>query len=167
MRAKQLAGTRTKRSSMPTMTVALPAPTCCMAAEVRPFARRWLCDLRHRDPSRGRRGQCFANAARLALRDDRFTYVEGYATLADGAPYLDHAWVVDSAGQVTDPTWTFVPNRFYFGVPLRTDALDQIAGLNGNRWQPSLHLVDAVCEAADRELLERFDRAEPVAGRPE
>lgn len=40
-------------------------------------------------------GQCFVNAQRLALADDRITYVEGYVGTLDGAhpqALYPHAW---------------------------------------------------------------------------
>lgn len=48
---------------------------------------------------------CYANASNLARTSNgRFSYAEGYA-LKGGRPVL-HAWCVDAAGNVVDPTWS-------------------------------------------------------------
>lgn len=61
--------------------------------------------------------QCFANCQELAMRDSRFTYVEGYALSI--IPVL-HAWL-EIEGHLFDPTWRPVSagsweGREYFGV---------------------------------------------------
>jgi hypothetical protein len=47
-------------------------------------------------------GQCFINAQRLARRRKTLHYVEG---IAEGVLPMAHAWCVDRAGNVYDPTW--------------------------------------------------------------
>lgn len=68
--------------------------------------------------------ECYANAGRKALNDDRYTYVEGYVT-THGIP-IEHAWVVDRAsGRIKDPTLrgnTATVNGYY-GVPFTTEYL--------------------------------------------
>lgn len=61
--------------------------------------------------------QCFANCQEIAILDDRFTYVEGYASSI--IPTL-HAWL-EIEGHLFDPTWRPVSagtwkDREYFGV---------------------------------------------------
>ena len=69
--------------------------------------------------------QCFANCQELALKDDRFTYVEGYGLSM--IPTL-HAWL-EIDGHLFDPTWRPVSagmwkDRQYFGVQFPdTDAI--------------------------------------------
>ncbi len=69
--------------------------------------------------------QCFQNAASLALDHPNLTYCEGWAHL-----YLptEHAWLIDEAGYVLDPTPPWVHEGqacSYFGVALRTTFLER------------------------------------------
>ncbi len=70
-------------------------------------------------------GMCFKNAAMLALQsqgtDNPLYYCEGYA-VADKFPMpWAHAWCVDDAGEIHDPTW---PNGSdYFGIPFTHNGL--------------------------------------------
>jgi len=59
----------------------------------------------------GEMKQCFANAARLALREPTLTYVEGFAH--SGLIPVHHAWTVDLKGRVIDPTWRTRPEDEY------------------------------------------------------
>jgi hypothetical protein len=68
---------------------------------------------------RGQGGQCYSNAAKLALKRPELTYVEGYASHNGRFP-LQHAWVVDFKGWVVDPTWEKPASSQYFGVPFAT-----------------------------------------------
>ena len=61
---------------------------------------------------------CFKNAFNLLTVRDDLTYVEGYAFWF--LPVL-HAWCVDAAGNVVDPTWDDPQDRRYFGVPFDRD----------------------------------------------
>jgi hypothetical protein len=48
-------------------------------------------------------GNCFANCWSVAtLRADLFTYCEGWAS---SVIPIHHAWLIDRAGNVVDPTW--------------------------------------------------------------
>jgi hypothetical protein len=72
-------------------------------------------------------GKCYQMAANAALRDRSLMYVEGKVTVF-GVP-IDHAWVVDDAGVVIDPT---IPDDSraagaeFFGVPIATDYLVEV-----------------------------------------
>lgn len=61
-------------------------------------------------------GMCFQNALHLAHASG-YTYVEGYAT--NYVP-IHHAWCVDFAGNVIDPTWREL-GCSYFGIPFDTE----------------------------------------------
>lgn len=79
--------------------------------------------------------ECFKNALDLSIRED-LIYVEGYSFHI--LPIL-HAWCVDHAGRIYDPTWK-EPGNEYFGVPFRTDFVLKIvleAGCYGviDRWE--------------------------------
>jgi hypothetical protein len=64
----------------------------------------------------GERKNCFNNAtAYAAVRDDVF-YAEGYALEPDLPIPVQHAWLVDRAGKVIDPTWDDTKDHVYFGI---------------------------------------------------
>lgn len=90
---------------------------------------------------RGRMGQCYGNAFLLAQRNPSLLYVEGVA----GEYRLDHAWCIDAAGLVLDPTWRETEGQ-YFGVPLLLPVVARwILDVNG--FGPFLDL--ATSEAID------------------
>lgn len=51
-----------------------------------------------------RPGNCFGNAFEVALQDPTMRYYEGYAMMANSIP-THHGWLVDTDGNVHDPTW--------------------------------------------------------------
>ena len=63
------------------------------------------------------RGECYGNATKLACDHPELIYVEGMG--ASIIP-MGHAWLVDSKGNVIDPTWDYKEGREYFGVPFET-----------------------------------------------
>lgn len=67
-------------------------------------------------PALGQMGDCFPNALNLALRA-RLHYVEGYAIAGDISIPLEHAWCVNDAGRVYDPTWP--DGHTYFGMAFK------------------------------------------------
>jgi len=73
--------------------------------------------------NRGTVGQCFANAGSLALNNPGLIYVEGLADC--GLFPTAHAWCIDDAGRVIDPTWRDCANASYFGIPVQWDALHE------------------------------------------
>lgn len=77
----------------------------------------------------GPSGECFRNAGRLALKG--YTYMEGYALPEGGIPLL-HAWCVDAAGAVVDPTWAAPERAAYFGVVIPTEVVCTAALLHGS-----------------------------------
>jgi DNA topoisomerase-1 len=79
---------------------------------------------------RGTMKQCFQNAYQLATRDSEYTYVEGYA-MTKGIPLaIEHAWVVDKAGNVVDNTWD-TPGTAYLGIHFDTSFVEQQAAKTG------------------------------------
>lgn len=103
------------------------------------------------DVTRGQMGQCFGNAALLALaRPDEFVYTEGYAMFRDILP-MQHAWCTDRAGNVVDPTWT--TQTEYYGVLIKHKYVATRPGLSmiddwHNDWKlitcrnPKIHLIE-------------------------
>ena len=71
--------------------------------------------------------QCFDNAYRVARRwPSKFRYVEGMAL---GVIPVHHAWVINEADEVLDPTW--YQNRIelgseYFGVIIPLEIVKQV-----------------------------------------
>lgn len=74
-----------------------------------------------RQPALGQIGQCYENAYYLAQTRGLY-YVEGLAISRDDIPLpLDHAWCVDHAGRVYDPTWP--EGSQYYGMAFDMEAL--------------------------------------------
>jgi hypothetical protein len=66
--------------------------------------------------------RCFEMAAKRALDDPKMTYVEGHVSV-HGVP-IHHAWVVDSAGRVHEPTIKDGKGVLgYLGVPVQSQYL--------------------------------------------
>jgi hypothetical protein len=61
----------------------------------------------------GQMKACYENASKLAMSNDVFTYVEGYA---HSVIPVAHAWCIDDKGRVIDPTWPDAMECEYFGV---------------------------------------------------
>jgi len=102
-----------------------PYPYTSEADFILRHGREWPLPRRRRRIQTGPLKDCFRNAARLALRfPKRFTYVEGYAFFGPLNTPMEHAWCIDRAGFVADPTW--VNGHDYFGVPFRHDYLRAI-----------------------------------------
>lgn len=91
------------------------------AREFRPATHRphWL--------RMGERRNCFNNAAAYAaVREDVF-YAEGYALEPELPIPVQHAWLVDAAGKVIDPTWEHTRDHVYFGIAFeRAFVLDML-----------------------------------------
>lgn len=68
--------------------------------------------------------QCYRNAALLALSNEQYIYCEGFACPPTGIP-VHHAWCINAAGTVVDPTWLQADRSDYFGVPIRRRFLAQ------------------------------------------
>ena len=74
--------------------------------------------------------ECFANATQLAIIHSELTYVEGFV-YKNGIIPLIHAWCVDDAGVVYDPTLLDPENCFYLGVPLKIEFVLQTIEAKG------------------------------------
>ena len=73
-------------------------------------------------------GNCYQNAAQLALIETSLTYCEGYAAGCIPVP-VQHAWCCLPDGKVIDPTWEprrgrkVIRGEAYFGIPIKTSYL--------------------------------------------
>lgn len=104
---------------------------CCIEEFVMENGREFEAPGRWPDEpaQRGPMGQCFMNATSLALHSD-LAYVEGYAVKADLPFPLLHAWCVDEAGSVIDPTWGD-GGLCYYGVCFSDNYLKRIINERG------------------------------------
>lgn len=71
---------------------------------------------------RGRMGECYSNAGRIAADRSDLFYCEGYALRAGLIP-LPHGWLCDKAGTLIEPTWEHDEGNEYFGVVIKTQWL--------------------------------------------
>ena len=81
------------------------------------LAKRYRCKIK----------ECYNNCAKIAMADDRYQYVEGYAM---SIIVVEHAWLVNENGEIVDPTWIRLDHGIsndYFGVRVPIDKLE----LNG------------------------------------
>jgi hypothetical protein len=66
--------------------------------------------------------QCYNNAFHAVVESlgtaDQLSYCEGFALPSSLGIAVEHAWAVDGAGRVIDPTWDDAPRCGYVGVPL-------------------------------------------------
>lgn len=69
---------------------------------------------------------CFMNAYKLAQKYPELTYVEGYASLGFIDLPFEHAWCVDKAGKVIDPTWQDPETSVYFGIEFDDDFITKV-----------------------------------------
>lgn len=72
--------------------------------------------------------ECFCNAVFLALDHHELKYAEGYAMQEGLMPAL-HAWCVDAAGFVCDPTWRVSAD--YYGVIFDLEYVLHVIQLKG------------------------------------
>lgn len=67
------------------------------------------------------RSACYIHAAKAAMRNRDYTFVEGYACMVLPVP---HAWLVDKDGLVIETTWDRM-GADYYGIPFRTGYVRQ------------------------------------------
>jgi hypothetical protein len=64
---------------------------------------------------RGRTKSCYWNCQQLVSKQPELIYCEGFAVSQNVGFPLSHAWLLNSAGKVLEPTWEF-PGEAYLGV---------------------------------------------------
>ncbi|HNI35842.1 MAG TPA: hypothetical protein PLV93_10605 [Microthrixaceae bacterium] len=65
--------------------------------------------------------ECFRNAGLAAQEHESLRYAEGFAFPAVVRMPMAHAWLIDEAGEVVDPTWS--DGADYFGIIVPTDRM--------------------------------------------
>lgn len=65
--------------------------------------------------------QCYLNCLQLLDEHPEFKYCEGYALATDSVLPVPHAWLVNSAMEVIDPTWN--NPAIYLGVTFNSNWL--------------------------------------------
>jgi hypothetical protein len=75
---------------------------------------------------------CFGNATPYALVRDDVLYAEGYAIEPEPPIPVQHAWLVNAAGEVIDPTWDGIKDRVYFGIAFKRSFVDETLARNQN-----------------------------------
>jgi len=68
----------------------------------------------------GKAGECFKNAALLAIENPSLIYCEG---VANSIIPTEHAWCIDKDGNVIDNTWLPEWKPSYYGVAFKTKFL--------------------------------------------
>jgi len=103
--------------------------------------------VRPRGVRKGRPKECYRNATVLAMQQG-YTYCEGLACSEKLGIPVDHAWVIDSAGNVIDATWKDTDKCWYLGVPFSREQLwlglidTGTYGLLHKDWQLNVKLID-------------------------
>lgn len=80
--------------------------------------------------------QCFQNCITISVFNPALKYCEGYAT---NIIPTEHAWLVNAQGEVIDPTWCILNDKFepdYFGMVLNLKHLPHKAFEPG--WLPTV-----------------------------
>lgn len=81
---------------------------------------------------RGPIKSCYENSTAYAVVRTDIYYAEGYAIDPSLPIPIEHAWLVNHAGEVIDPTWYCVGDRVYFGIAFQSVSLRQILAANGS-----------------------------------
>ncbi|PGH59274.1 hypothetical protein CRT60_01175 [Azospirillum palustre] len=96
---------------------------------------------------------CFANAWKTVQTQPDLRYAEGYGYDPDLGIPIEHAWCIDSADRVLDPTWRDATRCRYFGAIFPSMAVVQIHALtgvfgvlDGSTWRSVEPLLEAVAQ---------------------
>ncbi|KXO73011.1 hypothetical protein AYJ56_17665 [Brucella anthropi] len=68
----------------------------------------------------------------------QFCYVEGYACDLELPIPLHHAWLVNSEGEVFDPTWSDAEQCVYFGMKFKTSYVQERFSARGDQFDSLL-----------------------------
>lgn len=95
----------------------LPFPNADFVAHLKEKGQEWTAAPLPETVERGEPKACFMNATHAFLQRDDLDYCEGVGFIPSlpGFAFL-HAWCVDAAGHVVDPTWDAPETCRYYGV---------------------------------------------------
>jgi hypothetical protein len=82
-----------------------------------------------KSPFKGKTKACFENCFQALLGYPNFHYCEGFA-IDDELPIaVSHAWLINDAGEVVDPTWVGKKHKgsTYFGMALTREFVFEVA----------------------------------------
>lgn len=109
---------------------------------------------------------CFANCQSLMRKRGLkagWTYVEGLAQCSVGLP-LFHSWLVDTEGNVIDPTWK--SGSMYLGVPIQWSLVQKLSTPENctvlDRMEDGYRFFGTAEHRAPREVLVEKRWAEPI-----
>ena len=109
---------------------------------------------------RGTAKECFRNATLAVLENPDLTYVEGYADIGPFA--IEHAWTVDEAGKVVDPTFRLgkgnITVKGYYGVPFTTDYVQNTVTKTGYYGIISYTNSSIYTEGLDSSVIKEFKK---------
>jgi hypothetical protein len=119
------------------------------------YGRHFAVDEQTYAGRRKRPRACFDNAGRIARSHPELHYAEGWFTTHDGFR-IHHAWLVNEAGVVRDPTLTGDDQPVdYFGIVFTTEYLCQVCvAANGFGIFQWLH--NPMWKMTDAELRQRY-----------
>ena len=87
-----------------------------------------------KSPFKGKPQSCFENCLNALSLYPQLNYCEGFAISDDVLIPISHAWLVNNAGEVIDPTW--IGKNFkgstYFGVIFNNDFAVEMAEMIGS-----------------------------------
>jgi hypothetical protein len=91
----------------------------------------------------GEKRNCFNTATAYAVTRNNIFYVEGYALEPELLIPVQHAWPVDTNGQVIDTTYDDATDHVYFGIAFKRDfVIDMLAKNNRQAgWLVNWHLL--------------------------
>ena len=82
---------------------------------------------RIKSPFKGEPKSCFKNCFQARWEYPQLSYCEGFAIDDDLNLAISHAWLINDAHEVIDPTWDDAPGCTYFGVVFHHEFVIEIA----------------------------------------
>lgn len=116
-RQEQLAAAQTNPLAHPEFVIGLGSHGTEALRYVAAYGQEFKASPLPPDVRSGKLGECYRNASLLVMGRSDLTYAEGFAQNPDASNVVFmHAWAVDRAGKVVDPTFEHPERCSYFGV---------------------------------------------------